>query len=438
MSVTHTSEQNKALKAIQTWWNNGAPTTPEFLLFGFAGTGKTTIIKELPSLLNLGVYEDREDTDEEGKSRSPINPDAGRCMLYCAFTGKAASVLKKKGVNAFTIHQSIYGRPIINEVLLAELTDKLNAMEKNGDPLFFATLKELKKTIRPGFASKAGDTRASCSMLLVIDECSMIDEFLYRDLVATGIPMIFTGDPAQLPPVGKTAGLIERRPDSLLTEIHRQAADNPILQIATHLRTSHILPKIAVPEIVITNDIPPIEQMAEFDQVLVGYHTSRRRLNNGLRKFYQYDTLPQGKGEKLINLKNDHTLGIMNGEMVTLTDLYHDDTPLYFKGKLADFYTQVALGGHYAVDKLIYNGHFWDTVAFKDGRIERDWRERKDATELDWGYAITCHKSQGSEWDSVLVNDDGFGRSNEDRRRWLYTAVTRARSTVYVSSRFAV
>lgn len=431
-AITHSPEQSKALLDIKDWWNNGSPATPEYLLFGYAGTGKTTIIKELPNLLDLFVFEDPPEVDGK-KGEVP----EGRYVLYCAFTGKAASVLRRKGINAFTIHQSIYGRPIINEDLLTQLTSAIKSLPAGHHELF-SKQRELKRLLSPSFSLKEADSRASNCMLIVVDECSMIDERLYKDLVQLGIPIIFTGDPAQLPPVGKSAGLIERVPNTVLTQIHRQAKDNPILQIATHLRESHILPKIAVPEIVITNVEPPIGQIAEFGQTICGYHTTRRRLNNNLRKFWGFDELPQGKGEKIINLKNDHTLGIMNGEMMTLVDVVHDDHNMFFKGTPADLDTQAVLGGHFAHSQLIYNGHFFDAVQYVNGRADMDWRERAEATELDWGYAITCHKSQGSEWDTVFVKDDGFGRSAEDRRRWLYTAITRARNQVYVSSGSAV
>ena len=74
----------------------------------------------------------------------------------------------------------------------------------------------------------------------------------------------------------------------------------------------------------------------------------------------------------------------------------------------------------------LYKGHFEDHVALDPNRHDRDWRDKKKLTEATFGWAITCHKAQGSQWENVVVWDDGLGRTEQDRRRWLYTAITRA------------
>lgn len=76
--------------------------------------------------------------------------------------------------------------------------------------------------------------------------------------------------------------------------------------------------------------------------------------------------------------------------------------------------------------QFIYKGHFDEHVAPDRERERRDHWVRKGLIEAVWGYAITCHKSQGSQWENVIVFDDGLGRAAEDRARWLYTAITRA------------
>ena len=74
----------------------------------------------------------------------------------------------------------------------------------------------------------------------------------------------------------------------------------------------------------------------------------------------------------------------------------------------------------------IYKGHFEDHVDFDRERHDRDWREKRKLTEATFGWAITAHKAQGSQWENVIVWDDGLGKSELDSRRWLYTAITRA------------
>jgi exodeoxyribonuclease-5 len=445
MQNSWSPQQEELLLDIEKWWNNGAPEEQEYILFGYAGTGKTTLAKTFPDLFQLQMFDEVPDPDSKFGKQKPVElqDDKLGFILYCSFTGKAASVLRSKGLNAFTIHQSIYGAPIIDENKMTELVGKIEEYKKTGDPRLSQVKAELKRTLQPGFALKETNAKAAHCKLIVVDECSMIDEKLYLDLRQFGVPIVFMGDPAQLPPVGKSAGLIERRPNVMLTEIHRQALDNPILELATLLRESSFLPKIAVPELVVTNEQIDVNAMSEFDQVICGYHTTRRRTNNNFRQMYGFDEIPHSSKEKLINLKNDHGLKIMNGEMVSLCDKDDDDqTPSkdshFFFGTLADYYSKKALGGVIATSQTIYNGYFKDTVRYEDDRISREWKKRKDAVELDWGYAITCHKSQGSEWDAIYIHDDGFGRSELDRRRWLYTALTRARSKAFISSRFAV
>ena len=75
---------------------------------------------------------------------------------------------------------------------------------------------------------------------------------------------------------------------------------------------------------------------------------------------------------------------------------------------------------------VIYKGHFDDHVQRDPERDRRDHWIKKGLIEAVWGYAITCHKAQGSQWENVIVYDDGLGRTAEDRARWLYTAITRA------------
>jgi exodeoxyribonuclease-5 len=74
----------------------------------------------------------------------------------------------------------------------------------------------------------------------------------------------------------------------------------------------------------------------------------------------------------------------------------------------------------------IYKGDFEDHVSYDKRRHDRDWKEKRYLTEATFGWAITCHKAQGSQWRNVIVWDDGMSKTEEDRRRWLYTAITRA------------
>ncbi len=171
-------EQDKALSAVSRWLKRG--DQPVFRLFGYAGTGKTTLARAIA-----------EGVDGE--------------VAFAAFTGKAALVLRGRGcVGASTIHSLIY-------------------RSRGGDeegPNFVLN--------RQGAASKAE--------LIIIDECSMVDEELGRDLLSFGKPVLVLGDPAQLPPVKGGGFFTEAEPDAMLTEVHRQAKDDPIIHLSMTVR----------------------------------------------------------------------------------------------------------------------------------------------------------------------------------------------------------
>src|SRR6202045_5185329 len=173
------SEQKSALDRVNQWLRAGEPQL--FRVFGYAGVGKTTLARH-------------------------IAQGAAGEAAFAAFTGKAALVLRSKGcAGATTIHALIYRA--------TEGTEGAPNFTLNAD----------------GPASKAG--------LIVIDECSMVDAELARDLLSFGKPILVLGDPFQLPPVKGGGYFTESPPDVMLTEIHRQAADDPIIRLSEIVRT---------------------------------------------------------------------------------------------------------------------------------------------------------------------------------------------------------
>ena len=138
--------------------------------------------------------------------------------------------------------------------------------------------------------------------------------------------------------------------------------------------------------------------------------------------------LPSGCAEKIICLKNQNDLGLINGMFLTLEDIV-DEGSLYFSAVIMDEDgRRVGTPDHQGKPGRLrlYKGHFEDHLAYDRHRHDRDWKEKKHLTEATFGWAITAHKAQGSQWENVIVWDDGLGRSDLDRRRWLYTAITRA------------
>lgn len=333
---------------------------PIFRLFGYAGTGKTTLAKELAQGVN-----------------SPV---------FAAFTGKASLMMARNGCyGAGTIHGLIY-----------------KVEEGRGGAARFKLDK---------------DSAAKSAGLIVIDECSMVDEEVGNDLLSFRRPILVLGDPAQLPPVKGAGFFTAARPDVLLTEIHRQAEENPIIRMATELRNQRRLDVGTYGEsrVVRRGTLTAGEVMAA-DQVLVGKNATRKGMNRKLRGLHGFHSDYPEIGDRMVCLRNDSNLGIFNGGLFTVADLNEradDPQHVNLDVKSEDFPKRKATSVR--VRREFFTG------------IPEDipWKELRGTQQFDFGYALTVHKSQGSQWDSVVVYDES-GISGPDWWRWAYTAATRA------------
>jgi exodeoxyribonuclease-5 len=342
-----------------------------FRLFGYAGTGKTTLARYFA-----------EHVDGE--------------VLFAAFTGKAAQVLRARGAkNARTIHSLIY-RPKGEE----EVSD-----EETG-----------KTTVSPLFSLNRQSPLAQAA-LIIIDECSMVDEALGRDLMSFGTPILVLGDPGQLPPISGGGFFTEHEPDILLTEIHRQARDNPIIDLAMQVREGREIMHgdYGTAQVIGKNDVDR-DMVLEADQVLVGINRTRRRYNQRLRELKGFDqTYPQA-GDKLVCLRNDPAKGLLNGSlwqvMTSSKETVKPGINLLVRPEDDD------MDRGSAKIKLLKS-------AFDDPDLEVPWQTKKRYDDFDYGYALTVHKAQGSQWNSVVLFDESFA-FRDSRERWLYTAITRA------------
>jgi exodeoxyribonuclease-5 len=368
--------QDDALKAVSAWLksNPGRNGTPQvFRLFGYAGTGKTTLARHIAD----GV-------DGEVK--------------YAAFTGKAAAVMRGKGCHgATTIHSLIYrARESGEEIPSFDLYD---------------------------------DAPASKADLIIIDECSMVDAELGRDLLSFGVPLLVLGDPAQLPPIqtGANAGgfFTEAEPDVMLTEVHRQAQDNPIVRLSMDIRAGEPLEpgRYGETEVVRKADLDP-QRVLDADQVLVGRNNTRRSYNTRLRERRGFDGPMPSAGDKLVCLRNNRKKGLFNGSLWSVKDRGGRKSGIMTMRLLPDDETG-ARGVKVSVRPECFTG----------GIEQVDWTRRKPYDEFDYGYVLTVHKAQGSQWDDVVLFDESFAFS-DSRERWLYTGVTRAveRLTVVVGN----
>jgi exodeoxyribonuclease-5 len=350
-------EQTEAIGRVGLWLKAGEPQV--FRLFGYAGVGKTTLARHVAE----GAHGE---------------------TAFAAFTGKAAMVMRANGcAGATTIHALIY-----------------RATEgAEGAPTF--TLNE------GGFASRAS--------LIVIDECSMVDGELARDLLSFGKPILVLGDPFQLPPVKGGGYFTEAVPDVMLTQIHRQAEDNPIIRLSQIVRSGGELAEGQYGETrVVRRSAIDAAQVLAADQVLVGVNRTRRAYNQRMRALNGFTEPLPVAGDRLVCLRNDRTKGLINGGLWRVEAL---------GGMQKDFVRMTvrpADEGAAKSVKVAVLKHF-----FEGTEGELAYPLRRESDEFDYGYALTVHKAQGSQWDDVMLFDESFA-FREHRARWLYTGLTRA------------
>ena len=368
-------QQDEALKAVSKWLKEGR--SPLFRLFGYAGTGKTTLAKHFA-----------ENVDGD--------------VLFAAFTGKAAQVLRSRGAsNARTIHSLIY-RPRGEEAVEDEETGKTS--------------------IAPMFSINRQSPVAKAA-LIIVDECSMVDEALGKDLMSFGTPILVLGDPGQLPPVSGGGYFTNQEPDYLLTDIHRQARDNPIIKLAMQVREGNevMYGDYGTAKVISKNEVTQ-QLVLDADQVLVGTNKHAAALQSaparteGLQRRLSADRrqarLPaersgQGPAQRLALAGDDLVQG--NDEARHQSAVRPEDDDMD-RGA--------------AKIKLLKQ-------AFEDVEGEIPWNTRKRYDEFDYGYALTVHKAQGSQWNDVVLFDESWA-FRDTRERWLYTAITRAAETLTI------
>lgn len=418
MSFIPSPQQAAAIAAIEDWFRRRTRDQQVFRLFGYAGTGKTTITRHAIGELGL------EPMDRTGGSGG---------VLYAAFTGKAALVMTRKGTPASTIHSLIYkvseATPEEIERVTRELETLRGGLRAMGPAeRSFAETQIRRLELRladihqPRFILNEQSLVRDAD-LIVLDEVSMVGAEMASDLLAFGKPILVLGDPGQLPPIKGDGAFTDADPDVMLTDIHRQAETSAIIRLATLARQSMPIPYGEHDDFVWKmrrSDIGP-HQFLKGGQVICGRNATRLFLNTAMKQAAGFPyAYPRGLGEKIICLKNRHDLGLVNGMFLDLSDI-RDESPLAFSASV-----RTEDGASVPGRQRFYKGHFDDHVAYDAERLRRDWRDMRGLVESVWGYAITCHKAQGSQWENVIVYDDGLGRTAEDRARWLYTAITRA------------
>lgn len=374
MGIQLEKPQQDAVEMIEQWFKK--KQKQPFVLAGLAGTGKTTIVKYFMDKLNLHPSD----------------------VAFVAFTGKAALVLTSMGTPARTIHKLIYKAkedPITKEVTF-EKTDKLDS------PL----------------------------RLIVVDEASMVSEEIQKDLESFHVPIIYIGDHGQLPPVQGVSSLM-MNPDIKLEKIHRQAEGNPIIFLAKMARLGAKLPyKAYGPGVVKMSmkDVTP-NLLTSVDQVLCGKNVTRHKLNLRIRACLGFKTPNVEVKDRVVCLRNNWNLGYINGMTAVVKsiqdfDRKHMEEKDYWKvpeGQRAfNIETDHELDDNEG--NMLYNVPFDAGVFTKN--VPPDMKNRI-IEPFDFAYAMTVHKSQGSQYSTVMVVEEYLGDSTL-HKKWLYTAITRA------------
>lgn len=384
MSIILTRKQEESLKIAIDRFNHGEKYT---VISGYAGTGKSTLIKFIV------------------QSLPGIDPDSD--VVYATYTGKAAQVLMSKGnANAMTLHKLLY-----------ESVPK-------PDGTF---LRKKKRTL---------DYK-----VVIVDEVSMAPKEMMDLLFTHHVYVICLGDPFQLPPINNEEDnhLLDH-PHVFLDEIMRQALDSEIIRLTLNIREGKDLKLFDGHDVKVYNkDKLSTGMMLWADEIICGTNKIRVDMNNTMRDLFGRGDQPED-GDKVICLRNywdniaDNDDYLVNGTIGFLNSIYSSfhKVPLAFGGQMFP----VTCAKFVSDTDACYGFLIMDTKEILTGertldnrtiyRLMRSKFKSLVPYDFTYGYAITCHKSQGSQWDKVLVIEERFPFDRKEHARWLYTAATRA------------
>lgn len=433
MEVILNKQQEEAKNKIVNWFNNINDENQYFVLGGYAGTGKTFLINYIiNNILNIPK----------------------ESVAFVAPTGKASCVLIQKGAtNAGTIHRLIYN------AVEVEKTSVVNGKEI--------------KTKKTEFIKK---TESLPYKLIVVDEASMISLDIFTDLLSYGIPLLCAGDPGQLPAVGRKTDILDK-PDFTLTEIVRQESDNIIVKLATMVRHKEYIPYGNYGDVIVVDKNSLSEEqylnlLLKADQVLCGLNKTRREINLTIKKAKGLDIDKLNLKEKIMcyvnnyekYLDEDEKYNLTNGTIGYVTECeilddtlkvgklrlkpdflseesenYLYDTGIFKTGQFTyDMHQRVyeMSDGTYKLKKFLEkkkkdeNSDDYRKRVMESVLAQRNAVDEEHLVQFDTAYCISVHKSQGSEWDKVVLIDESW--SFNEPEKWLYTGITRAKKKLVI------
>jgi exodeoxyribonuclease V len=403
MSFQLTTQQSQALDMVKKMlaMPKGRPLIAR--IRGYAGTGKTTMLRVLGA--------------EIGD------------MAIVTPTGKSAiNVTERTGLEAMTAHRWMY--------------------TPREDPL----------TGRVTFQRQTHDKmQRPSSGLIVIDEASMVNLALWEDIYLTardlGCHILCVGDPFQLPPVEdqkreEPFGLLEDNFkfdfNTDLTEVHRQALDSPIIRASMMIREGKVEQAVMLlPRIKEQDFLDEHVRVLESGGVVICHkNSSRHELNDRIRRRKNLPKNGIAGGEPLLVLRNNYELNRFNGEVLNFTEWKR---PPGKQWEIYDRWKDRVEHSSFGLATLESGEEAGLAISAVTGRLGNDWISSCDTVSktavgekipylhCNFGYTLTAHKSQGSEWKRVIVAVEPSTRvGTRDGRRWFYTGVTRASEWVSI------
>lgn len=389
-----TNKQEQGLKIAVARYNEREAYT---CISGFAGAGKSTLVTFIIAALNLDP----------------------KYIAYCAFTGKAANVLKQKGCpNPVTAHKLLYhSKPLPNGNYVHEPKDVLDDEYK----------------------------------LIVVDEVSMLPKDMWDLLLTHRVHILALGDPGQLPPIDPNQNNhVLDHPHIFLDEIMRQAQESEIIRLSMHVREGRPLSSFeaagAQVKIVSRDEVSP-GMLKWPDQILCAMNKTRNDINQAMRQFDGRGQEPE-IGDRIIGLTNHWEFfsgngdPLTNGSIGTISRIEPKTIVLPFY-----LYPECCLNildvDMITDDGEVYNQIPIDYLALTTGKKaltgEQEYRMRKAKKilvsppfDFSYAYAITCWKAQGSEWEKVLLYEENFPFDKEEHQKYLYTGITRSSDKLIV------
>ena len=430
-----TQDQRDALDALVHWWNEG--DSQVFRLFGYAGTGKTTIALHVPRLLGVSSYR------------------------FGAFSGKAVNVLQSKMRAAettwpdlsvaspaacSTLHKLIYGPPIDLKAEKRRVEKRLDDWEARVTAGYVTNPEDIEE-VREGYRTALAEIDSRARLygwlyfplpmdsplaevdLLIADEVSMVSDRMAADILETGVRVIVLGDPEQLPPVNGNGYFVRDEPDKMLKQITRQQKDSPVLSLATRVRQG-------LPVLDSEFAMGRRADYLAFDQILCWRRTTRWGAVNYVRSLLGRPRGVPVAGDRVMNLANNKDINVFNGQTFSVLSVVPTSDP-----EVLEFSLQEEGLDEPPIQMFGFTMGFLGEA--EERAAERNRLGSRGSTALlTFAQALTVHKAQGSEWPSVLVVDEtlpmftmeskrgGYEAAEKLARRWLYTAVTRARDSV--------